>query len=185
MRILHATYVFLMCLGMCGSTMLVVLSFLANLLTTSGAEIVAVCSMCIVLIPGAMANNHFMASLHGISLQEGSSPEAGTFANLALHVGLSSAHMVLAIRWSTLLPIGVFAFFVHTSVSFTIGEDIRVALFNSGMLVLLICLLSIGKRRLEVAERRFFSMVVSERVLRARAESQLALPSTPRQSAPS
>ena len=67
----------------------------------------------------------------------------------------------------------------------TFGHHTRVSVFNSGMLVILISLLFVGKMRLEVAERRFVVMVISEKVLRAKAECQLAAFSTHRQSAPS
>ena len=127
-----------------------------------GEVLLLVCAVCgaLVLLP------------HGFELQEDTCYlEADTFAILALSVGLSSSYMVLAIRWSTLLPIGIYG--TNCLVMYT-----RVSVFNSGMPVILISLLFVGKRRLEVVERRFFMMVISEKVLRAKAEFQLAAFST-------
>ena len=186
LRILNVTYMFLWSFGVCGGATLVGLPCLARFLSTSSCEILAVCAVCVALVPAAAANQQYMASFHGFELHELTCyPEADTFAILAVYVGLSSSYMVLAIRWSTLLPIGLYCLVMYTSVSFTFGHHARVSMFNSGMLVLLTSLLFVGKRRLEVAERRFFMMVISEKVLRAKAECQLAAFSTHRQSAPS
>ena len=83
------------------------------------------------------------------------------------------------------LPIEIFSFVWYTGVSFTFGHNTRVSLLRSSVLLVFVILMSLGKRRLELSERRLFMMIVSERTLRAQAEFQLVEFSTHHQSAPS
>ena len=184
LRLLGWTYNTLWCSGMCGIIVLQGLPCFAKSLSLVRLEILGICAVIVSLLPSVLAAQHYMAAAYGFELQEDSCV-LESFPIVGLFLFMSACHMVFAVRWYAMLPIEIFSFVLYTGVSFTFGHNTRVSFFHSCALLVFVILMSLGKRRLELSERRLFMMIVSERTLRAQAECQLAEFSTHHQSAPS
>ena len=186
LRVLGWTYNTLWSSGVCGVFVLQGLPCFAKCLSLVRLELLGMCAVIASLVPSVLTAQHFMASAYGFELQEDGCV-LESFPIVGLFLFVSASHMVFAVRWCVMLPVEVLSFVLYAGVSFTFGLHTRVSLYHSSALLVFVVLMSLGKRRLELSERRFFMTIASERTLRAQAEFQLAnfSTSTHHQSAPS
>ena len=125
-------------------------------------EIVGVCALLASMLPTVAGAMQFMARLAGRHVRLG----RDAFPIPSLFVLVSAFHMVSAIRWCAMLPLEILSLVWYAGLSLILSGHTRAAEINSTRLLVLLILMSVGKRRLELADRRFFMMIVSERTLR-------------------
>jgi len=114
-------------------------------------------------------------SLHGgCSLRRINCPE--TFTLLLLINMIATAHLTVPIRWCNLLPLEVLAVIIQAFHAFVLGgtETFDRAVVNFLFLCTLIFMMAVGKRNTERIERKLFTRLMSEKILRTQAEFQLA-----------
>eukprot|EP00928_Gymnodinium_smaydae_P092408 TRINITY_DN7627_c0_g1_i1.p1 TRINITY_DN7627_c0_g1~~TRINITY_DN7627_c0_g1_i1.p1 ORF type:complete len:494 (-),score=33.95 TRINITY_DN7627_c0_g1_i1:256-1737(-) len=95
---------------------------------------------------------------------------------LSLKAMVTFTHLCLPIRWYVLLPIQAMAPVTYLTFVSTIGspEGLMNAFINFIMVSIITMFCSMGKRRIEITQRKDFANIISEKSLRFRAEHQLS-----------
>eukprot|EP00927_Polykrikos_kofoidii_P000768 TRINITY_DN10294_c0_g1_i2.p1 TRINITY_DN10294_c0_g1~~TRINITY_DN10294_c0_g1_i2.p1 ORF type:complete len:635 (+),score=76.23 TRINITY_DN10294_c0_g1_i2:222-1907(+) len=118
----------------------------------------------------------YVTTLSGFQNRQVWGPEADisdTRILLNLDVVLTTAHIMLPLRWHYLVFIQFGGIFLYLFTIFGIGSHSDQIESNLTCYVVLIFLASVGKRTLEVAQRRNFVLIIQEKTKRSEAEFRL------------